>query len=122
MTPATHDLEIWAGATWPGFSITCMDPGTGDAMDLTGWSAQAAIVRTGGRLTTSGARAYPLAPSIPDPATGIVTLPEIDRTSAATLLPGHARWDLVLIDPEGKRLGPYLAGTVLIKAIVTPDA
>jgi len=59
-----------------------------------------------------------LDPQITDAAGGVVQISKTDEQTLA-LLAGKYGWDLVLETPAGVRLGPYFAGDLLIKEIVT---
>lgn len=113
MTPATLALTIYRGAHWQGMVVQCLDE-EDVAVDLTGWTAHAVV-----RQTMSGPVLLDLAPVISTPLTGIVTIPEITDELTAALPLGAHYWDLILEDPDGKRLGPYASGKCTVCSLVT---
>ena len=61
-----------------------------------------------------------LAPVIEtDDSTGLVTLPEISWQTTDDLPAMVGQWDLILQDPAGRRLPPFLGGRVTIALPIT---
>jgi hypothetical protein len=115
MTPAVHDLELKIGTTFGPVLLRCKD-GAGEAVDLTGWTAYADV-----RVKPGAAVVFGLAPAISDAAAGEITLGKTDEQTAA-LTPGRYKWDLILETPDGKRLGPYVAGACIVSQPITKPA
>jgi hypothetical protein len=114
MTPGAYNLIIRRGVA---FSITFTlteDDGT-TAINLTGYTAHA-LVR---KLPTS-AVVKDLTPTLTSAAGGIITIALTDEQTLA-LPAGAFRWDLVLEDAGGSRLGPYVAGLCDISSAITRD-
>jgi hypothetical protein len=103
MTPGTLNLQIYRGIT---FSLTLTlteDDGT-TPIDLTGFTAYATA-----RKQPTGAVKLDLAPEITDDAGGVIAIAFTDEDTAE-FPAAELRWDLVLENAGGERLGPYLAG------------
>ena len=114
MAKATLNLEILKGTTFGPIQITCKDA-AGVPVPLAGWSAFAEV-----RKDEKSSLILDLAPVIaPDDAAGLVTLPEIawDATDDLPVMVGQ--WDLILEDPDGRRLPPFLGGRVTIALPIT---
>jgi hypothetical protein len=68
-----------------------------------------------------------LAPIISQPDIGEVTIPAIQDEQTILLPSGSGgklkcKWDLIFQVPTGERIGPYIAGSFLIKSIITEPA
>jgi len=111
---ATLNLDIFRGLTFGPVEITCKaDDGT--PFPLNGWTAAAQASRKPGGLAS-----IDLAPTIESADTdGLIVLSEIAPASTLELAAGSYTWDLVLIDPDGRRLPPLLGGTVTVSNINT---
>lgn len=112
MTPARLDLHISKGITFGPVLVTCKDA-SGNPRNLTGWS-----VFADARQSLTGGVAFSLAPQIVGGAGGQVSMSFTPEQTAA-LRAGTYRWDLVLRNPGGDRLGPYLAGKVAVDQLNT---
>jgi hypothetical protein len=115
MTPATLRLTLITGTTFGPVVITCKDSEDA-AVDLTGWSAFAEV-----RQSVNAAVVLDLAPEVTDAAAGEITIALSDEDTA-DLTPGSFVWDLILENAAGQRLGPYVAGSFVIRKPVTQPA
>ena len=108
------NLEIQRGLTFGPIEVYCKaDDGT--PFPLAGWSAASQA----GQYPGSTA-AIDLRPVIAeDDADGLITIPEITFADASALTLGDFTFDLVLIDPDGKRPCVLLGGTVTVTDINT---
>ncbi len=114
MTPATLNLKIYHGITFGPVVITCSDDDE-VAVDLTNW-----LVYAEARIDFRTPM-FDLAPTVTDATAGEITLALTDEQTAA-LPVGNFRWDLILENPAGERLGPYIAGTCIVQAINSQPA
>jgi hypothetical protein len=109
--PATLNLEFTRGITYGPLLIYCKNGG--NAVDITGWSVFAHV-----RKDSASPLALNLNPTITTAATGEITIAFTDEQTKQ-FPPGSYSWDLVMQDPSGERLGPFLAGTVTINSTMT---
>lgn len=110
MDPINLNLTLLRGSPFIPVSIFCFDaPDLSKASDITGWTAWAEV-----RSAPDETLILDLAPTISDPENGVVTLPAIEEKTTALLPDGKFEWDLILQDPSGQRLGPYVRGTFVI--------
>ena len=111
---STLDLEILRGTTFGPVQIVCKNSAKAPVA-LAGWSAAAQA-----RKSASSTLIVDLLPVIAaDDAAGLVTLSEIPWETTAALPVGDFRYDLVMIDPDGRRLPPFLGGKLKITDIYT---
>jgi len=114
MTPATLNIEIQRGITFGPVEITCKSA-DGTPFPLAGWTAASQASHKAGT-----APSIDLRPTIaPDDADGLITLLEMVPADTLALSIVRYSWDLVLIDPDGRRLPPLLGGTVTVSNINT---
>ncbi len=113
MQPANLDLTIYKGITFGPILITCNDS-EGAPVDLTGYTAFA----TARPLAPGWPGEINLVPTITDAAAGQLTITMTDDQTQA-LTTGKWGYDLVLQNPAGERLGPYLAGTLHVHSLNT---
>jgi len=111
MTPANLDLKIYHGITFGPMTIACKDA-AGAAVDLTGW-----LVYAQARVSFR-TPAFDLLPTISDEAGGVITILLTDEQTFA-LPVGNFRWDLILENPAGEKLGPYFGGRAIVQQINT---
>ncbi len=116
MQPASLAFTIYKGVTFGPVLITCTDS-EGAPVDLTGWTAYA----TARLLAPGWPGEIDLAPSITNAAAGQITLGMTDDQTQA-LTTGKFGYDLVLQNPDGERLGPFLAGTISVFTLNTRPA
>src|SRR5688572_3493488 len=112
MKPARYNLSMTKGITFGPIVFYCADEEE-VAVDLTGWTAYAEV-----RSGPGGSVVFDLQPQITDPAAGEITIEATDEQTAE-LTPGLFRWDLILENPAGERLGPYLVGSCNISAPIS---
>jgi hypothetical protein len=110
MTPGTLDLTIYKGVRFTR-TLTCLDA-DGVAVDLTGYTAQADVRQK----PTSPHVSFNLNPDIPTGTDGVITFEKIE-TDTDALTAGLYGWDLVLINGDDERLGPFIIGPVYVKDI-----
>lgn len=103
-------INAFSGATL-SLSFTCKDE-TGDPVDLTGYSARAEVRPT----VSSEEVTLDLAPTIPTPANGIISVSISDEITAA-IEPGAYVWGLVLETPAGGVI-PIESGPIIFRQIV----
>jgi hypothetical protein len=112
MIPAKLNIVAWIGATLEPIVITFLDADSA-AVDLTGWSVFAEV-----RQLPFNSVILDLNPSITDAANGEVTITLTDEVTA-TLRAGSHKWDIMLENPGGERLGPYLQGEFVVQGMIT---
>lgn len=111
MIPAELDLTIYKGTRFGPVQITCLDSG-GEPVDLTGW-----IPYADASLGTGFPKAFTLAPYLAaDPTTGVVEMLFEDEETP-NLPEGTFFWDLLLKNPDGQILGPFVIGRVIVKPV-----
>jgi hypothetical protein len=105
---AGTNFDIHAGETFTA-SFTCKDD-AGAVVDLTGYTARSVVRPT----PTSTTETLDLAPTIPTPANGIVTI----DVETVGIDPGIYYWDIVLDAPNADVI--YLSGgTFKFRPLVT---
>jgi hypothetical protein len=113
-TLETLELEIQRGTTFGPIELLCTGK-TNEAVPLAGWSAVAQS-----RKTTGGELVLDLLPVIkPDDADGLITLSEVPWENTINLPKGDHPWDLLLVDPTGRRLPRFFKGRLKIHDIIT---
>jgi len=111
------NLTIKRGTTFGPYQILCKDA-NGAAVPLAGYSAKAEA-----RKNNDSELALDLAPAIEaDDAAGIITLPEIPWETTADIAENLLKWDLILIDPSGKKLPPFVSGEITVETPITQTA
>lgn len=115
MTPATLNLTIYRGITFGPIVITCKDS-DGVVVDLTGYSVFADARKD--PLNVNTPIAFSLDPEITDADAGEITMTFTDEQAETKPL-GKFGWDLVLQNPAGERLGPFIVGKVTVKLLNT---
>jgi hypothetical protein len=116
MTPARLNLTITRGIHLGPIQIVCKDAAR-VVVDLTGWTVEAEGRRSAGTTPVDT-----LAFAVTDAEAGEVTLEMTDEATLALTARKNWRWDLVFIDPTGRRLGPYVAGTYEVVDNITQPA
>ena len=112
MDPVLVNIEIRRGVTWGGMAVTCRDD-AGALVNLTGWSAIAQI-----RDPQTGDLIHDLAPAVLVGTDGVITIPEIPWGTTLTMGANLSRnfvWDMLPIDPDGRRYDPVTAGNVTMR-------
>lgn len=104
-----YPITIYRKATFGPLIIPVKDA-FGVAYNLTGWSVFAEIRSTPSVVLLN------MGPTITNAVIGEITI-ELTYTQTTGLSDGTAVWDLILVTPLGKRIGPMIGGGVLI---VTP--
>jgi hypothetical protein len=112
MKPAILDLRISKGITFGPVQIYCQDEDLAP-VDITGWQVFAQV-----RRNPNGDVLFDLLPVITDGPAGEITL-SADHEDTAELQAGLYRWDLILENPDGERLGPFIVGAVHVLAPIT---
>lgn len=119
MTPASLDLTLYIGIDFGPVTFIAQDQ-NGNVVDLTNWEPFAEVRKS---KAAEAARILDLAPSITSAVNGAIVISKtIAQIAAANLAIGEHQWDLVLKNPDGKRLGPFLAGKFSVKRTVTQPA
>lgn len=103
-------VNAYSGATL-SLSFTCKDE-DGDPVDLTGFTARAEVRPT----ISSETLTLDLAPTIPTPANGVISV-SIADTVTAGIEPGAYVWGLVLETPSGGVI-PIESGPIIFRQIV----
>jgi hypothetical protein len=103
-------VQAYSGGTL-SLSFTCKD-NEGDPVDLTGYSARAEVRPT----ISSEEVTLDLAPTIPTPANGVISINIPDEVTA-TIEPGSYVWGLVLVTPTGGVI-PIESGPIIFRQIV----
>jgi hypothetical protein len=114
MARATLNLEIQRFVTFGPIQIVCKNA-SGVVVPLAGYQAFAEV-----RKDEKSSRILDLAPVIAaDDADGLITIPEIPWQLTDDLSPVIAQWDLILEDPNGKRLPPIVGGRININTPIS---
>ena len=103
-------VNAYSGATL-SLSFTCKDE-NGAAVNLTGYTARAEVRPT----ISSSTITLNLAPTIPTPANGIISVIIADEVTAS-IEPGAYVWGLVLVTPAGGVI-PIESGPIVFRQIV----
>ena len=103
-------VNAYSGATL-SLSFACKDE-NGDAVNLTGYTARAEVRPT----ISSSTITLNLAPTIPTPADGIISVSIADEVTAL-IEPGAYVWGLVLVTPAGGVI-PIESGPIVFRQIV----
>lgn len=103
-------VNAYSGATL-SLSFTCKDE-NGAAVNLTGYSARAEVRPT----ISSETLTLDLAPTIPTPANGVISVSITDSVTAL-IEPGSYVWGLVLETPDGGVI-PIESGPIVFRQIV----
>jgi hypothetical protein len=103
-------VQAYCGGTL-NISFTCKD-NEGEPVDLTGYSARAEVRPT----ISSEEVTLDLAPTIPTPANGVISINIPDEVTA-TIEPGGYVWGLVLVTPLGSVI-PIESGPIIFRQIV----
>jgi hypothetical protein len=103
-------VNAYSGATL-SLSFSCKDE-NGDAVNLTGYTARAEVRPT----ISSSTITLNLAPTIPTPANGIISVSIADEVTAL-IEPGAYVWGLVLVTPAGGVI-PIESGPIVFRQIV----
>lgn len=111
MTPARLDLTIYRGITFDPVIFNVKD-GSGNAINLSGWQVFANSRNGYGKMID-------LQPTITSAATGQVTIGSFTPTKTASFNSGEQPWDLILENPTGSKLGPYVSGIITVNDTVT---
>ena len=86
-------------------------------VDLTGITPEAMV-----RRTTDSDVVIDLNPSVTNAATGEITIPAMTTTTTKNMdFVGTFGWDLVLVNGNGDRFGPYISGPFVVKDNITQD-
>ncbi len=109
MIPAILNLSAHKGTTLESVTITVADA-DGVVVDLMGWTPSAEV-----RESSGATLVVDLAPTIVD---GSVVFGLTDEQTAA-LVVGSYRWDLLIENPGGEILGPYIQGEFVVDDIIT---
>ncbi len=109
--PETYNICIHRGVT---FKKVFQFDLNGSPWPLTGYSVSAVVRPSKGSATLT----QDLSPSITDAPAGEITI-SLTKTQTEALSAADLFWDLVLENPSGERLGPYMEGEFLILETVT---
>lgn len=112
MNAATLNLTVHRGITLGPITFVFKDE-DGAVVDLTGYTAHAEA-----RKRLSGPVVIDFEPTVSDATAGEVTIYRTDELTNAYAA-GLYRWDLVLENASGERLGPFLAGEVTVATLNT---
>ena len=107
--PAILNLSAHKGCTLSSITVTLADA-AGATIDLTGWTPSAEVREASGTTLV-----IDLAPTIDD---GSVVFGLTDEQTD-TLTIGSYRWDLLIENPGGEVLGPYIQGDFIVDDIIT---
>ena len=111
------NLTIKRGTTFGPYQILCKDA-NGAAVPLAGYSAKAEA-----RKNNDSDLALDLTPVIEvDDSLGVITLPKIPWETTADISEDLLKWDLILIDPDGNKLPPFVYGEITVETPITQTA
>lgn len=103
-------VNAYSGGTL-SMSMTCKDE-NGDPVDLTGYTARGEVRPTISSETVT----LDLAPTIPTPANGVISIEIADEVTA--LIPaGNYVWGVVLVTPTGGAI-PIESGPIVFRQVV----
>ena len=107
MIPGVKNIIAYRGTE---YSLLIIAKDANDArVNITGWTAYALV-----RVAPQRHVVIDLAPIITNGAQGETTI-SFEDEDTKLWPPGEFVWDFVLERPTGERLGPFLAGTFIIK-------
>ncbi len=110
------NLAIVRGTTFGPYQILCKQA-DGTPAPLAGYSAQAHA-----RECAAGELILDLAPTIEaDDILGVITIPEISWETTAAMIEDLLKWDLILIDPDGRKLPPFVLGSITVSTPITHE-
>tara|TARA_R100001463_G_scaffold47083_1_gene95863 strand:+ start:2825 stop:3169 length:345 start_codon:yes stop_codon:yes gene_type:complete len=112
MIAAKLDILINKGTTLGPIVINCKDSNN-SSLDLSGWSVYAHV-----RSSADTAIIVDLSPTITNATDGAIQITKTDEQTSA-LAVGSYFWDLLLENSSGERLGPFLAGSCDVAAVIT---
>ena len=107
MTPGVKNITAYRGTEY-ALLIIAKDANLA-RVNLTGWTAYAVV-----RSAPQKHVVIDLTPVITNAAQGETTI-SFEKADTKLWPPGDFVWDFVLQRPTGERLGPFLAGTFIIK-------
>lgn len=108
------NLKIVRGTTFGPYQILHKQA-DGTPAPLAGYSAIAQA-----RKDNESDLALDLSPVIEsDDLLGIVTIPEISAELTEALSEDLLKWDLILIDPDGRKIPPFVYGEIEVETPIT---
>jgi hypothetical protein len=123
LTPDNFKVSITQG----GSAVDIRNSGSGTQeviapADMTDWIPYAEV-----RTEPESTLVLDLEPELVYPQYGVVRIPAIQDEQTILLPAGNGgklkcKWDLIFQVPTGERIGPYIAGSFLIKSIITEPA
>lgn len=113
IVPGPLDLTMIRGCTFEALTLTMQDS-LGAAVNLTGFSVKAEV-----RIQPGDPVVIDLVPQITTPASGIVTIPQIDDDTTNSYDAGTYQWDMILKESSDDNGQSVLSGRFYIKNKVT---
>jgi hypothetical protein len=108
------NLQIVRGTTFGPYQILCKQA-DGTPAPLAGYTAKAEA-----RKSNDDSLALNLAPTIAiNDTLGIITIPKIPWATTAALTEDLLKWDLILIEPDGDKLPPFVYGEIEVSTPIT---
>ncbi len=89
------NLILVRGCTWEDLELQMQDA-NGDPVVITNFTVEAQV-----RTFPQDTLIIDLAPTVTDGPNGVITIPEIIRTTTVSYQLGNHRWDLLLSDSSG---------------------
>jgi hypothetical protein len=117
MIPAKRDFILVPGTIFGPYILQALDSGN-NPVDLTGYTAYAEVrIRPGANKVI-----IDLAPVISNASLGEITIPKITDAVTWGMKFVHAQWSLLLKQPGGDRVGPFVQGKFIIQGTPTHPA
>jgi hypothetical protein len=113
ITPAPLNLKIITGIIFGPVILRARDSAN-NPVDLTGWKVFAEV-----RKKPGASLILDLHPTLTDALNGEITIPKMSDEDTFSLTFGSYQWSLVLEEPGGDRLGPYIQGAFSIAGTPT---
>lgn len=108
--PVDCPITIYIGTTFGPLLVKIVNDASGDPVNLAGYAAEAKV-----RVVAQYPTIYvDLLPLITNELLGQITI-VVDEVTTGGLVPMDCVWDLILVNTNGKRIGPFVGGAVSIR-------
>ncbi len=114
MTPAKLNLRLTPGTIFGPYKLYAKDADN-NPVDLTGYNTFAEV-----RLRPGASKVIlDLHPSVTNGPSGEITIPKISDETTFNMKFVSAKWSLILEQPSGDRVGPFIEGKFTIAGTPT---
>jgi hypothetical protein len=111
--PVNIPFEMVRGLTFPGATLQCVDPVTGDPVHLTGKTPFAEV-----RREANDDLILDLEPEVSIADDTLILIPARDITETVGVLRGLFYWALTIGTDADNRFGPFAVGTFRVRDII----